>query len=279
MLKAFILFVLTSFASVAAAQPAAQQANPQPAAVSLIASAQAAEAPFATTPQGYIPPASPSFFDFLSSSGLASVARYCSVDMPDKPNQWLHGFICGTQVTDVAIGVYLGLLVIVIVGLVLVGVLQYDLLSRTTRQQLRAYLLIDTAVRLGEHDDHPEFQVVIKNFGQTPAYRVRSWISVRPGDREGQGALPGPQPATAETSDAALAPGGSFSLARRFDKDWDEAGYEDFMSGSLALYLYGEVTYRDAFRRRHYTRFRAMYAAEHFRTGGVSIAARGNESS
>jgi hypothetical protein len=243
-------------------------------------SARAADTPAATAaapPAAALPPTSPSFFDFLSSGGLANVAKYCAIDMPDKPNQWLHGFICSTRVSDVAIGVYMGLLVIVVVGLVLLVVLQYDNSVRTTRQQLRAYLLIESALRLGEHDDHPEFQIVIKNFGQTPAYHVRSWILIRPGDREGQGGLPVPS-RTAEVSDAALGPGGSFAMGGRYQGDWDEAGLEDFESGRLALYVYGEISYRDTFRRRHYTRFRAMYAAEHFRTGGLSIAARGNES-
>jgi hypothetical protein len=277
MLKAVILLVLTSLASVALAQPSSARNAPQRVEAALIAPAQAADTP-AAAPDTYIPPTSPSFSDFLTSSGLANIAKYCSVEAPDKSNQWLHGFICGTRVSDVAIGVYLGLLVVVLVGLVLLGVMQYDMLGRTARQQLRAYLLVETAARAGEHDDNPEFQIVIKNFGQTPAYHVRTWIAVRPGERGSQVGLPGPDPGTLETSDAALGPAGSFELAKRYDRDWDEVGLEDFASGRLALYVYGEVSYRDAFRKRRYTRFRAMYAVEHFRSGGLSIAARGNES-
>ena len=279
MIKALVLLVLTSFASAALAQtPAPRGAPPAPRAeTTQAAPARTAETP-ASPQEEHTPATSPSFFEFLTSSGLTNVAKYCAVDTPDKANQWLHGFICSVRVTDVAIGVYMGLLVLVIAGLVLVGVIQYDQVSRATRQQLRAYLLVESAARLGEHSDHPEFQVVVKNFGQTPAYGVRTWISVVPGERGGQVSLPGPERGMVEASDAALGPGGTFELGKRYEIDWDPAKYDEFLGGRVAMYVYGEVSYRDAFRKRRSTRFRAMYHAEHFRTGGLSIAARGNES-
>jgi hypothetical protein len=280
MIKALVLLVLTSFASVALAQPTPTRNAPPPSRVEavLVAPAQAAEPPAAATQEEQTPSTSPSFFSFLSSSGLVSVAKYCAVDTPDKANQWLHGFICSVRVTDVAIGVYMGLLVLVVAGLVLIGVIQYELFSRSARQQLRAYLLVESAARLGEHTDHPEFLVVVRNFGQTPAYGVRTWISVTPAERGGYAPLPGPEQGLVEASDAALGPGGTFELAKRYEVDWDPEKFEEFLSGRTTMYVYGEVSYRDAFRRRRYTRFRAMYGAEHFRTGGLSIAARGNES-
>lgn len=280
MIKALVLLVLTSFASVALAQPSTTRNVPPPSKIeaALVAPAQAAEPPAAATQEEQTPPTSPSFFSFLSSSGLVNVAKYCAVDTPDKANQWLHGFICSVRVTDVAIGVYMGLLVLVVAGLVLIGVLQYDLFSRSTRQQLRAYLLVESAARLGEHSDHPEFQVVVRNFGQTPAYGVRTWIALTPGERGGHATLPGPEQGMVEASDAALGPGGTFELGKRYEVDWDPERYDEFLSGRIAMYVYGEVSYRDAFRKRRYTRFRAMYGAEHFRTGGLSIAARGNDS-
>ncbi|HZT51631.1 MAG TPA: hypothetical protein VFA22_06855 [Stellaceae bacterium] len=282
MLKALLLLVLTSLVPVGMAEAASPAKTAPKAATTLVAPAAAAETPAPAAAEvqpaeGYLPPTSPSFFDFLSSGGLTNIAKYCAIDMPDKPNQWLHGFICSVRVTDVAIGFYTGLLVIVLVGLVLVGVVQYELFSRTARQQLRSYLLVESAARAGEHDENPEFQIVIKNFGQTPAYRVRTWIAVRPGERT-QAGLPGPEAGTIDASDAALGPGGSIALGKQFEGGWDEAGLEDFLSGRIVLFVYGEVTYRDAFNRRRYTRFRAMYGAEHFRGGGLSIAARGNES-
>jgi len=279
MIKALVLLVLTTLASVALAQPSTTRSAPPPPKVeaTLVAPARAAEPP-AAPQEEHAPVTSPSFFEFLSSSGLVNVAKYCAIDTPDKANQWLHGFICSVRVTDVAIGVYMGLLVLVVAGVVLIGVIQYELFARASRQQLRAYLLVESAARIGEHSDHPEFQVVVKNFGQTPAYGVRTWISLVPAERGGQVGLPGPEKGLVEASDAALGPGGTFELAKRYEVDWDPEKFEEFLGGRVAMYVYGEVSYRDAFRKRRYTRFRAMYGAEHFRTGGLSIAARGNES-
>ena len=244
--------------------------------VSAASRAQAPATPVAPAPAVMVLE-EPSFFDFLSPGGLATVARYCAVEPPDKASRWMHDFMCNVRVTDVAIATYAGLLVLVIVGLVLVVIIQYDHAARTAHQQLRAYVLVEAAFRSGSHDNHPEFQVTIKNFGQTPAQDVEHWLEVWAAPKESDAALPRHR-RLIQVTDAALGPGASFALVRRYDTAWEPDRLAAFMAGDIAIYVYGEIRYRDVFRKRRQTRFRAMYALDNFATGALTICAKGNQS-
>ena len=219
----------------------------------------------------------PSLFDFLTPGGLQNLAKYCSVTPADLAGQWQQSFMCGVRVSDIAIAIYTGLLVLVLAGVVLVGVIQYAHSTRSARQQLRAYVLVEAAVRSGGHDEYPEFEVTIRNFGQTPAYEVERWLEIWPAETASDVALPQHR-RHVETSDAALGPGGSFALVKRHEAAWEPDQLAAFNTGKMALYVYGEISYRDAFGQRRHTRIRAMYALENFAAGTLTICAKGNES-
>ncbi|HUZ71929.1 MAG TPA: hypothetical protein VMU87_02990 [Stellaceae bacterium] len=257
-----VVLALTFAAAASLAQPALEGESAQPTAT--------LAAPVAAV-------TSPSLFDFLTPAGLAHVATYCAVAPAGPANEWLHGFMCGVRVTDIAIAIYAGLLVLVIAGLVLVGVIQYTHFARSARQRLRAYVLVETASRSGAHDYYPEFEITLRNFGQTPAYDVEHWIEIWPAEAKPEVALPRHR-RTVETSDAALGPGGRFALVKRHEAAWEPEQLAAFNSGTAALHVYGEIRYRDAFRKRRYTRIRAIYALDNFAAGALTIGAKGNES-
>jgi hypothetical protein len=161
---------------------------------------------------------------------------------------------------------------------------QTDILSDTARRQLRAYVVLESGRVVNVANPIPAFEgqviqptgaeitnlacgpvafVQIKNAGQTPAYRVAHWggICFR------EYPLVSPLPA----KDAQLPPmpsvlgpgiGGSKML---FLNQLSSQQIADLRDGTGAIYIYGEITYIDAFEVERFTRYRAM----HHRIGGV----------
>ena len=108
----------------------------------------------------------------------------------------------------------------------------------------------------------PEAQVVIKNGGQTPAYDV---INVSRFAAERYPPPPAPNliisdrefSAPARTGES-LAPGAnSISIAQQADCSRFQKR-RPFASGTGIVYVYGEIRYRDAFGREHWTKCRLM---------------------
>jgi hypothetical protein len=138
--------------------------------------------------------------------------------------------------------------------------------SRTTRAQLRAYIGVETAnysVDLPKH----EARIRIKNFGQTPAYNVvcRIGIEVAPD-------FTGKIDKKAETvrGNATVFPQHSLTIKRRTDliaPDGDEP---------IGIFVFGRITYRDAFGFRRWTKFR--FSANP-KNGDVSAEEDGNDAS
>jgi hypothetical protein len=142
------------------------------------------------------------------------------------------------------------LLTFVTGGLVWVGYVQL----RTTRAQLRAYVFVESAHIEGVAIGHtPLANVTIKNFGQTPAFRLRQWA------RMGFQSFPlvGPIPKTAEdtiTAERPLAPGGVFHV-RLGRREIDSETITALQNGTHAIFIAGEIFYRDTFNRRHQTNY------------------------
>ncbi len=111
----------------------------------------------------------PFILDFLSADGLQKISAYCA-NKPDKdPDKWLHEqFVCDVHITDVAIAIFTGLLVVVTVPLTLVGLCQSRIASKTAKRQLRAYVFISNAeISDIMSDQNLTAKIVVKNFGQT----------------------------------------------------------------------------------------------------------------
>ena len=134
------------------------------------------------------------------------------------------------------------LLAIITVGLGFIARSQY----RTSRAQLRAYVGVETAnysVNLPKH----EARVRIRNFGQTPAYKVACSIGIEivaeftPATDGKKARIPGL---------ATIYPQHSQTIRRKVDfvaPDGD---------GPVGIFVFGRIEYTDAFGDSRWTNFR-----------------------
>ena len=168
-------------------------------------------------------------------------------------------------------------LAVATVALAVFSLFQAVIMSRTARRQLRAYVFVTTA-DIGDIDDaqNVHASVSIKNSGQTPAYDLinRGAIDIRESPLKGDLL---PRDRDAAMSKSALGPGevlGKHLGARPLTPD--ERGA--VRSGAQAIYVYGEVLYKDAFGKRRYSRYRFMHGGTAaVRNRQLVVCEKGNE--
>jgi hypothetical protein len=224
----------------------------------------------------------------IVAAELQKASNYCTTDSSQKQDKWLQDFFCGIKITDVVIAIFSILLVFVTIGLVLVGWIQARRMRVTARQQLRAYVFVDSIVMgnvttplawevvssytpTGAEITHtalgPVTRMVIKNTGQTPAHRVVHWGDIVLREFPLKGKLPPFKRALFITKTSIPAGGVSFkNLIMPRPLLADEVG--DLKKGVKAIYVFGYIKYRDAFGKRRITHYRFMYGSM---SGGVGI--------
>jgi hypothetical protein len=104
----------------------------------------------------------------------------------------------------------------------------------------------------------PEVQVHVKNCGKTPAYDLEMWIGV------GLGPYPGPltfsrPPEGFRKSKSLLAPGEKPHAMVFRHPVMTEQQMTILGTPQLTMFIYGDITYRDAFGKQRITRYRLMY--------------------
>jgi len=138
--------------------------------------------------------------------------------------------------------------------------------ERTSEQQLRAYVLPDysdlvdgTTLTPPQPDraNIPGGSIWIKNFGQTPAYEVRSWsdITVELVANESRLVAPGIAPLHAIT----VGPGGSFLKNHWFNRPITPPEIAEINRGIRGIYVYGRIEYKDAYGKNRFCDFRLCY--------------------
>lgn len=151
--------------------------------------------------------------------------------------------------------------------------------STTTRAQLRAYVFVN-----GQKDIPPVFDsergiiiwFVARNSGQTPAYKVRQWLTTDLLPNALDAPVPHPS-AIANTATAALGPNSELPLRAFHPVPTDEQIIR-LRNGSLTICIWGELTYEDAFGQPHYSKFSYEIPIEKDdRVPGVRLARQGNE--
>jgi hypothetical protein len=131
-------------------------------------------------------------------------------------------------------------------------------LTETTRSQLRAYIHVqDVIMSLMNSQWHPNIQVIIKNFGQTPAYQVFNTYRCCP-----MVGLPEEADFSLDRTDinelADLGPTQQTFSSWAFPlNDWN-AIKPKLISGQRRFYVFGRIDYRDAFGRPWYTEYRYL---------------------
>jgi hypothetical protein len=169
-------------------------------------------------------------------------------------------------------------------ALVYVGVTQTRRLRETLVQmreseerQLRAYVSIERG-RLDYPQEvgnlTPTAKLIIKNFGQTPAYEVcfETFLGIFE--------LPSsPEPPTlaGRRTQLTLGPGATTSVVVIYPVDPTDAWKRQIRQELAAVFVVGLITYRDAFGKARRTPFQLMQTGAHFGTDRLVACEDGND--
>ena len=140
----------------------------------------------------------------------------------------------------------------------------------TARRQLRAYVTVDKAQIAGLGDGQvPVAHLIIKNAGQTPAYKLTgigciatgiSWETLLP---------PSTQNGPLEMTHSSLGPGCIADQFHSAPRKLNPGDMDALLDGSTTIFVYGEIHYRDTFDVEHFIEYR-------FQVGGT-VGIRGNQ--
>jgi hypothetical protein len=152
------------------------------------------------------------------------------------------------------------------------------IMIRNGRRQLEAYVLPENAgVFDGTMLDPPQPQfkdvpgvvILIKNSGQTPAYRVASRAAIAAILVKDEGDLV--LPPVEDKFMLTLGSGGTFSKALRLDRALTNEEIIEIAKGQRAIYVYGRIVYQDVFKQHRYTDFRMHYVGNYPPTKGAIL--------
>lgn len=181
---------------------------------------------------------------------------------PEK--SWWHKFWFDPIAT------FTGALFIATAALIFTGWLQWRETRNTAKRQLRAYVCIVKSGRVPNVQNPAffTFHVQANNSGQTPAYDVGSWIGGKLREFPLIGDLGQPDPDFIE-SKSVIAPDGDFFMSKTITTPLTPEESAAITDRTKAIYIYGRIEYRDAFKERRYTNFRLMYHGE--RGDGIGL--------
>jgi len=158
---------------------------------------------------------------------------------------------------------------------------QTEITRRSWQRQLRAYVLPERVGFLASDPANPNIPcvaIVIKNSGQTPAYKLVSWmkLAVIPRAEEYIG-LPVPQ--MEERSPMTIGAQGEFHKTCALDRPLTANEITDIGDGTRAIYVYGKMVYQDTFKKARFTDFRLHYVGAYPPPGDTLFffSERGND--
>jgi hypothetical protein len=138
-----------------------------------------------------------------------------------------------------------------------------DVVSAGAERQLRAYVCANRA-ELRNFDVGKTLQahVVMKNVGQTPAYKLISWVGVRIGEFPPKNLPPEPT-LNNPTSRIVLAPAETLNLSVFTHHPLTQAEAGLMREGKVAVQVIGGVRYKDAFQKTRTTTFNLFYGGSY----------------
>ncbi len=179
------------------------------------------------------------------------------------------------------IGAWIGLAVLIY---------QTIITRRTSQRQLRAYVLGDSSVIVNVANPVPLYPgqvlaqtdaritntaagpgafILIKNTGQTPAFKVLHWGYICFREYPLTAALPARLPIVGTPPTSVLGPGMTANKMLELNPPLTPAQINDLRNGTGAIYVYGEITYVDAFRQSRFANYRVMY---HRMGGAIGVS-------
>jgi hypothetical protein len=157
--------------------------------------------------------------------------------------------------------------------------------EKTAQRQLRAYVFVEKAVvtHLDDNEGTPEAIVTIKNFGQTPAYRLVNLTCLAlcryPAPAHIEIAME-QDVVTGLTARTDMGPGHfqTAAVSTDLERSFTKEEMQGLASGECVFYVYGEVRYEDAFGNQQFTRYRLMTGGPAgVRGGQLATCQEGNE--
>jgi hypothetical protein len=124
-------------------------------------------------------------------------------------------------------------------------------------RQLRAYIFPDQANLVWQTVNPMVAEIIIKNSGQTPAYRLSTATAVMVGDNPLQGDLQVPAMLPNHT---VVPPAGNYALSVPLPQLLTADQLKAVQKGTQAIYAVGEISYEDAFGECRMTRYRFFYS-------------------
>jgi hypothetical protein len=125
------------------------------------------------------------------------------------------------------------------------------------RRQLRAYVFPDQASLLWQGTGKPTVsEVVIKNTGLTPAYRLSTAAVIGVADYPMQAPISVPAMSGNHT---VVPPTGSYTLSVAMEKPLTGEQLGAIQKGKQAIYVFGNIAYADAFDECRMTQYRFYY--------------------
>ena len=175
---------------------------------------------------------------------------------------WLAGF------TGILAGFTIGL------WFVTLGIFRDS--KQSAERQQRAYVLVDGVILSKDPQDENRFGATIhaKNFGQTPARDVVEWAQIA--IRELNSDDPFIKPNLPNPSKSVLPPSGN-SLQIPTHPNVEEIIRALIASGRLAIFVFGETHYIDAFDKERHTKFRFMCTGQGYAMGLFRQCGEGND--
>jgi hypothetical protein len=126
------------------------------------------------------------------------------------------------------------------------------------RRQLRAYVFPEQASLSWEGTGTATFaKVVIKNSGETPAYRLSAAAVISVGDYP---PLDGPSVPPLPKTHTVVPPAGTYSLTVALPRPLSGDQVAAIKTGAKAIYVFGEIAYADAFGECRLTQYKFFYS-------------------
>lgn len=148
--------------------------------------------------------------------------------------------------------------------------------DQNAERQLRAYVGLDMPSSNFKTSPPRDWHVGIKNYGQTPAYHLAGWCRgavIEPPDVK---TFPFPEGENDERS--VMSPSEIQTIPIKWDSELSGSELSGVEGGTLTLYIWGKVSYRDAFKKCRWTKFRIHISEEgNFHRRIISSATEGND--
>jgi hypothetical protein len=160
----------------------------------------------------------------------------------------------------------IGLFIAGVVG-IWVALMTLKHMRESSERQLQAYVLPENASMIDgtmcvppqpARANVPFVGMLIKNCGQTPAYKVISWADIAVIAVTDENTKLGIPPIPEKFSNT-LGPGSIFNKTLWFDRPLAANEIADIAAGTRAIYLHGKIEYQDAFGKSRFTNFRLRY--------------------